>query len=89
MTLRFLLPERQNRPDVIVRVPTHIADPDRKPISHANHSELRDRVLLEELDHKLLGVAERQEVARRPEVFLRHSRREVQNKDQMSYDPPL
>lgn len=89
MTFRFLLPERQDGPDVIVRIPTHVADPDGKPVSHADHSELRDRVLLEELGDKLLGVAEGEQVARRTEVLLRHGRGEVQDEDQVSYDASL
>ncbi len=89
MTLRFLFPECQYGPDMMVRIPTHVANPDRKSVSHADDAQLRDRVLFEELGDKLLRVAECEEVARRTEVLLRHGGREVQDEDQVSYDAAL
>lgn len=89
MTLGFLFPERQDGRDVIVRVPTHVADPDGEAVSHADDSELGDRVLLEELGDKLLGVAEGEEVARRAEVLLRHGGGEVEHQDQVADDASL
>lgn len=89
MTLRFFFPERQYGPDVVVRIPAHVADPDRKPVSHADDAQLRDRVLFEKLRDKLLRVAECEEVSRRTEVLLRHGGGEVQDEDQVSYNAAL
>ena len=70
MSLWFLLPQTLQLRNMLARVPTHITDPDRQPIPHTDNPKLRDWVLLEELSHELRCIPDREQISRRPEVFL-------------------
>lgn len=70
-------------------VSAHITDADGQPVFHAENAQLRYRVLFEELDDKLLGKAQSQEVACRPEVFFCHGLREVEYEHQVADDASL
>ena len=45
---------------MVTWIPTHIANSNSQSIAHTDDTDLRDRVLLEELGHKVLTVSDRQ-----------------------------
>jgi hypothetical protein len=60
-------------------VSAHIAHSNGDAVAHADDSELRDGVLLEEFRDEFAGVADGEEVASRSKVFLGHGEGEVED----------
>jgi len=89
MPLRLLLPQTLQLRNMLARVPTHITNAHRKAIPHANDSQLRDRVLLEELRYKFGGIPDREQISIGAQVFLGHRGGEVDDEDEMPDDAPL
>lgn len=74
-----LRPKGQDGADVVGGVAAHVADADGQAVTHADHAELGDGVLFEELGYEFGGVAEGEQVAGGAEVFFRHGEGEVQD----------
>lgn len=89
MAARVLLAELVQRGPVLVRVAGHGGDAHGEPIAHADDAELGDGVLLEEFRDEVAGVAEREEVAARSEVFFQHRDGEVEDEDDVADDSSL
>lgn len=75
----FLLPEFVEGGDVVVWVPRHVGDSHSETVTHTNDPELGDGILFEKFSHELGSVADSQEVAGWPKVFLQHGDGEVED----------
>ncbi len=67
----------------------HVTDSGCDTIAHAYYSQLRYRVLLEELPNKGFGIRKRQEVPGGTKVFLDHGNGHVEDEDEVADDASL
>ena len=76
--------------DVVVGIAAHFADAQADAVVHSEYAHLRDRVLLEELAHVVLGIAQRHyEPVARAVVLVEHGFREVEDEDDVAYNAAL
>lgn len=59
--------------DVVVWIARQWRDVECNAIAHTNDTELRDRVLLEELGDEGIRIAKREKISRRPQILFSHS----------------
>lgn len=71
--------EGLDRVDVVGWVAGHSADLDCDAISHAEYTQLGDRVLLEVFSNESDGVVDGQEMSRGSKILFHHSGRQIKN----------
>ena len=74
---------------MIAWIPTHVTHANGQSVPHADDADLRNWVLFEEFGDEVLTVADCEQIASGPEIFLRHGSRQVDDDDQMPYDASL
>lgn len=89
VALSLVVPDLLDVLDMVGGVSTHVTDANRDPIAHAEDTQVRDRVLLEELGDELRGIATGEDVSCRSEVFLHHGKREIQDQHEVANDASL
>ena len=77
------------RRHVLARIAAQVRHADADAVVHGENAELADGVLLEELAHVLLRVADRDQVPARPHVLVEHGLAQVEHQQHVSDDAAL